>query len=347
MRLFYSYSHVDEPLRDRLDKHLSALKRTGVISDWHDRKILPGDDFDGRINDQLRLADVILFLVSSDFLASSYIWDVEVKYAMERHDKGEARVIPIILRPVDLGGVPFEHLLRLPKDGLPVTEWANQDLALSNIAQGIRRTVIEMSRQDSDRQHTTSPKVSEQECVLDYAVGAEIPVGESREVLAMIRRPESPGLAEVLRADEARPLRSYSLHGREVRSNAFRMFFSAVGGRFSNDATPVKVELRGHGIDISDSPTTVTIRRSDDTSTLAFLIRSSNAGQQTLKVRVLCDDQELINGLLRTNFVHHGGPGGGVGAHMEKDENGRMILVLAEAQTVLRMIERGGALAFA
>lgn len=349
MRLFYSYSHVDEPLRDKLDKHLSALKRTGVISDWHDRKILPGDDFDGKINEHLRLADVILFLVSSDFLASSYIWDIEVKCAMERHNKGEARVIPIILRPVDLEGVPFEHLLRLPKDGLPVTEWTNQDLAFSNVAQGIRRTVIEMSRQDLDREHTTSPEFSVQGYILDYAIGAEIPVGESREVLAMIRRTESPGLGVVLSADEAdsRRLRSYSVHSSDVRSNAFKMFFTALSGRFGNDATTVRVELRGPGIDISDSPTTVMVRKSEDTPPLAFLIRSSNAGQQTLKVRVICDDQELINGLLRTSFVHHGGPGGGVGASIERDETGRMLLVLAEAQAILKMIEGGRAMAVA
>jgi len=226
MRLFYSYSHVDEPLRDKLDKHLSALKRTGVISDWHDRKILPGDDFDGKINEHLRLADIILFLVSSDFLASSYIWDVEVSCAMERHNKGEARVIPIMLRPVDLGGVPFEHLLRLPKDGLPVTEWSNQDLGFSNIAQGIRRTVIEMSRKDPGKEHISSPTFSEHECVLDYAISAEIPVGESREVLVMIRRTESPGLVEVLSADEAesRRLRSYSVN---------RMTFEATHSRCS------------------------------------------------------------------------------------------------------------------
>src|SRR5215472_12039246 len=109
------------------------------------------------------------------------------------------------------------------------------------------------------------------------------------------------------------------------------MFFTALIGRFGDDGNTVNVELRGPGIDISDSPTSVKVRRSEDTSPIAFLIRSSNAGQQTLKVRVVCDDQELINGLLRTSFVHHGGPGGGgAGARVEREESGRMVLVLAE-----------------
>ncbi|MGO4882327.1 MAG: toll/interleukin-1 receptor domain-containing protein [Bryobacteraceae bacterium] len=144
MRMFYSYSHRDERMREKLEKHLSALKHSGIIAEWHDRKILPGDNFDHAISDHLEAADLILFLVSADFLASDYIRDVEVKRALELNNEGKARVIPIILRPVDLGGLPFESLLRLPKDGLPVTKWKSQDAAFEDIARGIRAAVGRM-----------------------------------------------------------------------------------------------------------------------------------------------------------------------------------------------------------
>ena len=142
--MFYSYSHRDERMREKLEKHLSALKHSGIIAEWHDRKILPGDNFDHAISDHLEAADLILFLVSADFLASDYIRDVEVKRALELNNEGKARVIPIILRPVDLGGLPFESLLRLPKDGLPVTKWKSQDAAFEDIARGIRAAVGRM-----------------------------------------------------------------------------------------------------------------------------------------------------------------------------------------------------------
>src|SRR5262245_22424879 len=91
--LFYSYSHADEALRVRLEKHLSILKRSGVLRDWHDRRIGVGREWDGEIDAQLRSADIILLLVSPDFIASDYCWDVEARVALEREAAGEAVVI--------------------------------------------------------------------------------------------------------------------------------------------------------------------------------------------------------------------------------------------------------------
>jgi hypothetical protein len=99
--LFYAYSHKDEALRIKLEAHLSLLRREGVIQVWHDRKIGAGTEWEGQINDYLNSAHVILLLVSPDFVASDYCYDIEVERAMDRHHKGDARVIPVILRPVD------------------------------------------------------------------------------------------------------------------------------------------------------------------------------------------------------------------------------------------------------
>lgn len=101
VNLFFSYSHKDESLRDQLETHLSLLKREGVINAWHDRQIGAGREWAGEVDVQLKSAQIILLLISSDFLASDYCYDVELKAALERHNSGEARVIPIILRPVD------------------------------------------------------------------------------------------------------------------------------------------------------------------------------------------------------------------------------------------------------
>jgi len=136
--LFYSYSHKDEALRERLETHLSLLKDEGVIQDWHDRRIQAGTEWDGVINENLEKAKIILLLVSSDFMASRYCRDVEVKRAMERHEAGAARVIPVIVRSVDWRSAPFGKLAALPKDGKPVRTWKDQDEAFTDIARGIR-----------------------------------------------------------------------------------------------------------------------------------------------------------------------------------------------------------------
>ena len=104
VEIFISYSHKDEALRERLGTHLSLLKRQGVIDAWHDRQIGAGDEWAGAIDAHLNSAAVILLLVSADFLASDYCYDLEMTRALERHDAGDARVIPVILRSVDWRG---------------------------------------------------------------------------------------------------------------------------------------------------------------------------------------------------------------------------------------------------
>src|SRR5271166_900682 len=116
--VFFSYAHEDEPLLGELLKHLGFLKQLGVIRDWHDRKITAGTEWKGQIDQHLKTAGVILLLVSSDFLASDYCWDIELTRALERHEKGDARIIPVILRQVDnWQAAPFAKLGAAPTDG--------------------------------------------------------------------------------------------------------------------------------------------------------------------------------------------------------------------------------------
>ncbi|NJL44717.1 MAG: toll/interleukin-1 receptor domain-containing protein [Leptolyngbyaceae cyanobacterium SM2_3_12] len=146
VEVFFSYSHADEPLRDELAKHLTILERLGIIHSWHDRRILPGEEWDGQINKNLDTAQVILLLISSDFLASRYCWDVEVKQAMARHEAKTARVIPVILREVDWRGAPFGKLQALPTNARAVTSFTNRDEAFKDVAQGIRAAVEQLQQ---------------------------------------------------------------------------------------------------------------------------------------------------------------------------------------------------------
>ncbi len=138
LKVFYTYSHVDESLRSELEVHLALLRRKGVIIEWHDRRIPPGSKIGPAISEALNTSDIILLLVSPDFLASDYCYDVEMKRAIERHVAGEAVIIPIIIRPVDFLDAPFATLLALPTDAKPVTTWPNRDEAWLDVARGIR-----------------------------------------------------------------------------------------------------------------------------------------------------------------------------------------------------------------
>ena len=144
IEVFFSYSHKDEALRDQLAAHLKILERQKIIAFWHDRKILPGTEWSGDINYSLSQADIILLLVSADFLASDYCWDIEIQKALDRHEAGDATVIPVILRPVDWSSAPFAKLQALPKNAQPVVTWTPPDLAFMDIAKGIRRKAEEL-----------------------------------------------------------------------------------------------------------------------------------------------------------------------------------------------------------
>ena len=146
IEIFYSYSHRDEDLRSELEKHLSLLKRNGVIAEWHDRKIVPGAEWSGEIDEHLETADIILLLVSSDFIASDYCYEIEMKRAMERHTQRAARVIPIILRKCDWEGAPFGKLQALPNDGKPIKTWNDMDEAFTDVVAGLKRTIAEITR---------------------------------------------------------------------------------------------------------------------------------------------------------------------------------------------------------
>jgi TIR domain len=84
IELFYSYAHRDERLRKRLETHLSALRQQGVITEWHDRKIVAGTDWKQSIDAHLMTAAVVLLLISPDFLASDYCYGVEMQRALQR-----------------------------------------------------------------------------------------------------------------------------------------------------------------------------------------------------------------------------------------------------------------------
>ena len=140
-KVFFSYSHDDESYRDQLEKHLSLLRRQGMIESWHDRRILAGTDIDNAISAQLEAADVILLLVSASFIDSNYCYSREMARALERHAKAEAVVIPVIVRSCDWHQSPFGKLLAVPKDGKAVALWPNHDEAYTDIVKQVRAVV--------------------------------------------------------------------------------------------------------------------------------------------------------------------------------------------------------------
>jgi len=150
---FISYSHKDAALRAEMETHLKLLKRQGLLELWSDRHITAGSDWERQIDENLERADVILLLVSADFIASGYCWGTELKRALERHNIGDARVIPIIVRECSWKSAPFGELEVLPDGGKPVTTWGTgpyaHDTPWTKVEDGIRSVVNELRENKS------------------------------------------------------------------------------------------------------------------------------------------------------------------------------------------------------
>jgi TIR domain/HEAT repeats len=142
-RVFYSYSHRDAEWRDRLGTYLAPLKYQNKIEEWHDRKIEPGADWGKEISAQLGSANLILLLVSADFLASDYCFGIEVETALARLKRGDVKVIPVLLKPCLWEESRFSELQIIPRDGKPVTSWPSVEEAFTQVATEIRKLVSE------------------------------------------------------------------------------------------------------------------------------------------------------------------------------------------------------------
>ncbi|EYF03180.1 ATPase involved in DNA repair [Chondromyces apiculatus DSM 436] len=149
IEVFFSYAETDRDLRDKIETHLAMLKRKGVIRGWHEGEIGAGEEWDREIREHLESAKMILLLISADFLASDFCYEEQMRRAIQRHERGEARVIPVILDACDWEPAPFGKLRPLPENRKPVTLWPNQSEAFADIAKGIRKQVEQLTQNPS------------------------------------------------------------------------------------------------------------------------------------------------------------------------------------------------------
>ncbi|MBD2464161.1 toll/interleukin-1 receptor domain-containing protein [Oscillatoria sp. FACHB-1407] len=94
IRVFYSYSRQDREMCDRLDEHLSHLRRSGKIVPWCDLQLEPGSEWEKTLLEKLETADIILLLVSARFLASDYCSNTELRRAIDRHNSRTGKISP-------------------------------------------------------------------------------------------------------------------------------------------------------------------------------------------------------------------------------------------------------------
>ncbi len=175
--IFTAYAHADEPLRDELETHLAMLKREGRIAVFHDRKLLPGQDWRKILDERLLSADVVVLLISPDFLASDYCFGIELATALEMQQQGRSVVVPVIARPCDWKHAPLSGLQAVPTDARPITVWPNRDEAFLNVTLGIRALL-----------ETLAPKAIPIELTMDWSPTAMVAARANRMMFGALGR---------------------------------------------------------------------------------------------------------------------------------------------------------------
>ncbi len=158
MRTFISYCHADKELFNRLKVHLKSLEREELIEPWSDYGILPGENIDDEIKVKMEESELFLLLVSPDFIASDYCYGKELQHAIDRHNSGTAKVIPIILEPCNLESISeLLELKALPEDAKPISTFENLNTAFSQVIKGIKKVIYNYNKQSHPEQFGSNP----------------------------------------------------------------------------------------------------------------------------------------------------------------------------------------------
>ena len=141
MKAFISYSHKDEKYLERLHVHLAQLKRENLISTWTDNDILAGGALNSEISNSLTTSEIFIALLSPDYISSDYCYHKEFEKAIEMQKADDILIIPIVLEDCDWKNTPFQNFKALPKDGKPISTWANINTAFLNVIEEIRKVL--------------------------------------------------------------------------------------------------------------------------------------------------------------------------------------------------------------
>jgi len=248
LKVFISYSHKDEKYKDLLIAHLAPLKRRKIIKEWHDRELIPGQEWDKRINKELLDSDLILLLVSADFLASNYCYDFEIKKAIERHNLGEAMILPIILRPCDWKDLPFSKIQGLPKNAKPLSTWTNIDEGFLSVVEGIKSSVQNFKKNKIKEKSKVENKskekqslISEELGLMDYQELSEEYISLSNLALSKISDATSWVGDEI--SSKANEITALTLNGNEVNRKELKNIFMRTAKVMNNFAKKIEPEI--------------------------------------------------------------------------------------------------------
>ncbi len=304
-RLLLCATPEDADLRVRLDAHLALLERNGLVTTWHDGLVAPGQDRAAQILAELLRADLILLLISASFLESDEHYELLMKRALARHERREALVIPILVRPVDWEGAPFAALSCLPANHLPVTMWRDVDDALRNVVQGVHWALDARANGHPFTAEPEPPRepAPTQERALDAAIPAAVTVGELTEVLTMVTTTASGGLRALIQLSP----QAFSASPGDVKRTLFELDFPVDAQGRPRPAT-VTVALESKDFDPPMISKKLLVPPRADSTVCTLLVKPKHTGSLSLQLELRREDVTIWSQRLLTTGAPPGSP---------------------------------------
>ena len=298
--VFSSYAHEDEKLREELDKQLKALTRSGLIRSWNDRQIAAGSEWERVLNQNLHTADIILLLLSPDFLASDYCYDIELPIAFERHKKDSARAVPVILRPVAWQTTELARLQALPKDAEPVTLWPSRDAALLNVCEGLLKLVVGWKSAASTLapEKPAAPQSALRRRSLDAALPARVTRGKSVVLACMIRKTSSSGLRALVEANA-----TFGIQPSEVQSSSVQLRFPINPSTGKPDGLGLQVTVESPDFTPPQQTRELRVPPNGDSDPCIFLLSAEKTGSLKVIVTICAGSERVASCLMGTTAV--------------------------------------------
>lgn len=222
VRVFYSYSHEDQYYREQLENHLSLLKHRYDLQTWFDRQIHAGEHWETVLDEHLNTADLILLLISPNFIASNYCYKKEMQYALARHAKGEVRVIPILVRYVYWKNAPFSHLQILPTGAKPIKSWSDTDEAFYDIVVEIEKVIEDLLTERETKKRRIEEDVSFKTTQYKQVFASDPTMAYPDSERSIIHDPQTLSFDPLRQPGEARPDKSLV---RAIRQQERSMLF--------------------------------------------------------------------------------------------------------------------------
>ncbi|MGB0840443.1 MAG: toll/interleukin-1 receptor domain-containing protein, partial [Chitinophagales bacterium] len=141
--IFVCYHSEDEVYKEALNKHLTPLVRLQKVTLWDKSYINAGEQYEDKIFQELEKANLVLCLISSDFIADDFCYSSQLKRILTAHKKGVQKIIPIKIRNARWQKLPLAQLKAFPDKKWVGTNPKNDD-AWVEVVEGVERLIEEV-----------------------------------------------------------------------------------------------------------------------------------------------------------------------------------------------------------